>query len=157
MYCTMILTSKHPNYPTSMKPHKCLIIAKVCFENPLSQIAILEENFTSICLPNFHGMWPISIPLVHSHTILPCLIQWFNFTFMPCSFYILKQLGSTCIAFNRYWSNFYDHALSPTWSWNKKVVAWWYQYASSTLKASNIVSIEYTIRPNTWPWEKPTK
>ncbi len=43
------------------------------------------------------------------------------------------------------------------WSitWNQNVVAWWYQYVSSTWKASNIVDIQYKIHSNTWPWGSP--
>ena len=40
-------------------------------------------------------------------------------------------------------------------TWNQKVVAWWYQYVSSTWKASNIVGIQYKIHFNIRPWESP--
>jgi hypothetical protein len=62
---------------------KWLLVA-ICFENPLSQIPIIEE-MTRIFFPKFHEMWPIGIPLVDAPTKLPCLIQYFVFTFMPQS------------------------------------------------------------------------
>ena len=83
-----------------------------CYENPLSQIAILH-GMMSVFLPKFQEMWPIGISLVDAPTKLLCLVRWFVFTFMLQNFYKLKQLGSTCIAFKCYGSRFYNQSLQP--------------------------------------------
>jgi hypothetical protein len=114
---TVILTLKQPKCPTSTKlASECILIAfclKISFHklqltNYKSQIWGNDKYFLPL---KFHKMWPIAIRLVDAPTKLPWLIQWFVFTFMPQSFYKLKQLNSTCIAFNNRQSKFYDQSL----------------------------------------------
>ena len=62
-------------------------------------------------LRKFYEIWPIGIRLIDAPAKLPCLLQYYFFTFMPQRFYKLKQLGSTCIVVNRCKSKFYYEAL----------------------------------------------
>ena len=98
-----ILSNSILHKDTCIKASKVSIA--LCFGNSLSQIAILEK-MTSMFLPKFREMWPTGTLLVDGPPKLPCLVQWFVFTFMHESFYKLKQFGSTCIAFNHHQSKF---------------------------------------------------
>ena len=79
---TRIKASKASNFNEA---RKWLLIA-FCLENPLPQIAILE-GMTSIFWPRFHEKWPFGVPLTDTPTKLPCLIQWFVFSFKPQNSY----------------------------------------------------------------------
>jgi hypothetical protein len=122
---------------------KWLLIA-FCFDNPLSQIAILKDMTNMFC-QSFMRCGHLVYHSLMPPQKLPCLIQWFVFTFLPQSFYKLKQLISTCITFNRCQSKFYDQSLQPlmwhdyTNSFITWVILWTIKFAAlKTCKSRNL-------------------
>ena len=93
---TQIKVSEVSNFN---KACKWLLIA-FCFENPLSQIAILEGMTSDFC----QSFMRCGQLVYHSLMRLQNCHASYNTLFYTCtpqSFYKLKQLGSICIAFNR--------------------------------------------------------
>ena len=112
-----VFSSSIPYNDTRIKASKVSKFNEACkwlliafgFENPLSQIAILREwqvLFVKVSwdVANWYTTCWCTHKIALPHTICCCNIH-------ASEFYKFKQLSSTCIAFTRCQSIFYDQSL----------------------------------------------